>query len=111
MFPGHCPKVAVSQSRYPWRRVACLTTEQSLKVVYRHGLQHFRKVDLLDLMQNRFQLRRAHFVPCTRILGGESRPPALRPPAQGLGEQVLDVTKRFLFHHSWVGLKQPYFLW
>ena len=50
MFPGHCPKVAISQPRYPRRRVARLPTKQSLEVVYRHGLQHCRKIHLLHIV-------------------------------------------------------------
>ena len=50
MFPGHCPKVAVRQPRYPRGRVSRLTTKQRLKVIDRHGLQHFRKIHSLHIV-------------------------------------------------------------
>ena len=110
MFAGHGPKMPVSQSRDARSGVIRLSKEEGFELVQGHGSQYLREVNRLHSIENLFQILWDYLFTLTRIVFRESRASNFRPPTQGLGKEVQDVTQRFLLHHGRVRLEEPHLL-
>jgi hypothetical protein len=92
VFARHGSKVPVSQSRDSGSGVIRLSKEEGFELVQGHGSQYLREVNRLHSIENLFQILWDYLFTLTRIVFWESRASNFRPPTQGLGKEVQDVT-------------------